>query len=356
MKRSSYVNIFIVILSFLISIAVAEVAYRKILFSNNPKFADLRNPGDYADYFSDDDYWKLYYLFSGEFTPPDNPHPVLGWVSDFDRDSYIHNRASELLERRPVLLYGDSFAGCVPQVECFEDILNKDQEFSKNHYLLNYGAGGYGVDQIYLLFKHSADLYKNPFVIISMMTMDLDRSILSVRTGQKPYFRVRNDQLILQGIPIHPNPEEYFTNNPPEVPSYLFRKLLYGDILPQKIRHVLKNTDAVVRKKKELNKKIILTIVDELKAKKLDFLFVVFHPHAVGINPLDDNSNWRDQFLQELLIELEVPYVWSKKLFELDTQNRDFSFDEFIIPGNYHPTTYFNNLIAQEIKKYILHR
>ena len=186
MKRFRLAKYIILLVYPVLTLIVAEIVFRIAIFIDLPTFNKLKNPALYADYFSDDDYWKLYYVFDGQYKPPENPHPLLGWIHDFSRTTYLHNKSKYLDSKRPVLLYGDSFAACVQDVECFQDILNKDYEFSKEHYLLNYGVGGYGVGQIFLLMQNSFRLYEDPFVIISIMTGDLDRSILSVNTAQKP--------------------------------------------------------------------------------------------------------------------------------------------------------------------------
>ena len=77
---------------------------------------------------------------------------------------------------------------------CFEEILNGDPEFSRENYLLNYGVAGYGVDQIYLLFEQSLELYRRPLVVVSLLRTDLDRTILS---DQKPHFEPHEGKLVL---------------------------------------------------------------------------------------------------------------------------------------------------------------
>lgn len=360
MKKGSYfINFALILISFLVSFLVAEIVLRIILFSNIPLFDKLRNPSHYADYFSEDDYWKLQYLFGGEFSPPESPHPVLGWVGSFSRDNFIHNKARGIGNRRPVLLYGDSFAACVVPGACFQDILNYDGTFSEDNYLLNYGVGGYGVDQIFLLFKNSVNKYNNPFVIISLMTHDLDRSILSVRVGQKPYFRVEDGVLRLDEKPIDPDPDAFFSNNPPRIISYLYRKVLYGKYLPEKLTSFLKRENYYKRKKIQVNEKIILEILKELRAKDLDYVFLIFHPHWPGESAID-SSGWRNSFLKRLLDENNVPYIWSEKLIMYEVKANDISVDDlffdystiYLYAG--HPTEYLNKLIAKEIKRYVI--
>src|SRR5688572_19149967 len=123
---------------------LSEYVFRKLLFSKNEAFNYLRDPGFYSDYLNEDDYWKLYYLFGKESRPPENPHPLLGWTGNRNATSFIHNDAWKSGERRPVLLYGDSYAQCMPEADCFEDFLSNDTSFPSKFYFLNYGVGGFG--------------------------------------------------------------------------------------------------------------------------------------------------------------------------------------------------------------------
>lgn len=296
----------------------------------------------------------MHYLFDGPYKPPKQSHPDLGWIGDFSRDSYIHNQIEHIGDRRPVLLYGDSFANCVGDVLCFQDLLNSDQAFSKEHYLLNYGVGGYGVDQIFLLFQKSIHLYDDPFVVISLMTLDLDRSILSVRTGQKPCFLIEDSKLKLRDIPINPNPAIFFTTNPPQIKSYLYRRIIHSNLLPKQIASFLRRANDYISKKMQVNEKIILEIVKELRTNNIDYVFLIFHPHWPGVSVLDNETDWRDSFLKQVLHENNIPYIWSKEVFKQDSMDGKYSYDDYYISSNKHPTTHFNRLIADEIKKYTL--
>jgi hypothetical protein len=51
----------------------------------------------------------------------------------------------------------------VSKEECFQGILNADDKFAARCYLLNYGVGNSGVDQIFLLLKNSLDHFPKPF-------------------------------------------------------------------------------------------------------------------------------------------------------------------------------------------------
>jgi len=187
------------------------------------------------------------------------------------------------------------------------------------------------------------------------MTLDLDRSILPVRVGQKPYFVLDNDKLELKGLPINPNPEIFFSTHPPNITSYLFRRLLYGNLLPKEIASFLRRDKEHVRKKKEVNQRIILEIVKELRNKGIDYVFLIFHPHWPGVAALDEGeTDWRSSFLMEILDRHQIPFIWSKTIFKQDRRKNNHSYEDYINPGHGHPTTYFNKLIADEIKNYAL--
>ena len=338
-----------------LALIACEFGFRAILFSDSKAFEHLRKPGEYASWKNEDDYWKLNYRFEAKYPPPKNPHKLLGWIGKFNRETLLHNETKNVGSRRSVLLYGDSFAKCVGR--CFQDFLNNDPAFSTDNYLLNYGVGGYGVDQIALLYENTIDKYKDPFVVFSLMNYDLDRSILSVRTGQKPYYEVRNDSLILSGMPINPNPENFFKENPIRFKSFLFRKFLYGkmNLLPKKITAYFKDEAKNREKKKKVNSMILKEVVEDLRKRKIDFVFLVFHyirPERGEFHI--DHNGWRDIFIRDFLDKNQVPYIWSKDILRQDTTFSEYDTKKYMIPGNGHPTSHLNKLISNEIKRVVV--
>jgi hypothetical protein len=316
-----------------------------MIFGDSNLFKQLRDPGKYANIYTDD-YWKLYFAFGGGHPPPKIPHPILGWKGFFDQDSYTHRDEGFVNGRKKVLLYGDSFAMCIDSVQCFEDILNADTIFSKNNYLLNYGVGGYGVDQIYLLCSLSLKLHENPFVVISILPNDMDRSILTVRTGQKPYFELENNQLALKGVPLNPNPADFYEQNPPSIKSYIYARAFNSDLNPffdpNKMPLDLKE------KSLRLNEKIILQLNDMLKTAGVDYVFMIFD------NLYNPDGDWRYRHLMSFMHIHKIPYFGTNDLIADDAVNRDFVFDDYIINGDGHPTSYHNKLVADEINRFNL--
>jgi hypothetical protein len=351
--KKGAVAILVTTLPALILAVASEGIFRALLFSKVGFMEKFRKPELYFDHDSEDNYWKLFSLFDGGLKPPTNPHPLLGWTGDFSPETYLHHDASNIKGRKAVLLYGDSFAGCLtPKEECFQGILNTDGEFATRCYLLNYGVGNYGLDQILLLLKNSLDHYHDPFVIASLLTQDIDRSILSVRIGQKPYFELVDDQLVLRGIPTNPDPEAFFAKNPPKIFSYLFRLWVQGNGWPQHVRQYFKGTDHSRKKKIKINEKLLLNMIYELKKRRLQHIFVIFHvDRAVQDVAWED---WQENLIERVLRDNHEPYISTKQIVRKHLHEHNGSIHDYYIKGDGHPTGLQNKLVADEIKKVVL--
>lgn len=352
MKKSFWINLGLILFSVFITLLLAEFVFRKILLNNSENFKSWKKPSLYSNYIEhpdgdlfDDDYWKLNYIFNRQFNI-EEPDPLLCWTGAFKKESHIHFHEEQLNGRRPVLLYGDSFAQCVEWVDCFEDILNSDSAFSAGHYLLNFGTGGYGVDQIYLLFTETIDRFDRPFVIFSLLTTDMDRCMVKFRDAQKPYFVFKDSTLLLQGTPITLSTSEYIEQNPPEITSYLWRRLKNSDL--NFLRDDEKRAAEKIAKIKTLNIQLLRETFRKLKSLNTDYLVLVFHPEH------HHPDDWRLTFLRDFLAEEKVPH-----LFDVDIRNSDTTFStydgrNYAIEGNGHPTFHLNKLISNEIKRKVL--
>jgi hypothetical protein len=339
--------------AFILTAVASEQIFRALLFSKVGFMEKFRTPDLYFDHDSEDRYWKLYHLFDGELKPPAHPHPLLGWVGEFSRETYLHYEASNITGRKAVLLYGNSFAGCATSREhCFQGILNTDDEFAARCYLLNYGVGGYGVDQIFLLLKHSLDHFQNPFVIASVSTEDIERSTLSVRIGQKPYFELVDGELVLQGIPIHSDPNAFFVENPPTIPSYLFRLWVQGKGWPHQVRQSLKGINHSRQRKITINEALLSNIISELRKRRLKHVFVVFHvSHAVQHV---DWSGWQEDLIERVLRANYEPYISTKEIVRQHLLEHNGTIDDYYIKGDGHPTALQNQILADVLKKVVL--
>lgn len=351
LKKIPWDKIVLMLISLTIAFVIGEIVFRKMIFSENESFDNLRNPEDYADVihygvdrFYPEDYWKLNFLFNREFEM-NNPQPLLGWKGWFNPGNYLHNETDSVKGRRPVLLFGDSFAMCVDEVDCFEDILNRDTSFTKDYYFLNYGVGGYGVDQIYLLMQQVVPLYENPIVIFSMLSADMDRSMLKMRDGQKPYFTVADTGLVLNGTPITLGNEGYVEENPPEIWSYLYRKV--RTLVSDTHKDDQAKGDAYAEEIKALNGRIIEDAVEFLEKSGNEYFLLLFHTDHFGW------KNWRMKFIRDKFTELKVPYIGAMDVRYFKVNPWDYNSGDLVLPDNGHPTTLGNEFVAEAIHQYI---
>ncbi|MEP6957899.1 MAG: hypothetical protein ABI980_04150 [Nitrospirota bacterium] len=336
-----------------VTFLLCELGFRTLLFSQVAFMEWWRNPSLYTEHHSsDEDWWKLYHAFHKPMNPTTkHPHPLLGWTSEkFSEATYLHTEAALVGRRRPVLLYGDSFTQCLlPEDDCFQGLLNRDREFARTHYLLNYGVGGYGVDQMYLLLKNSLPLYHDPQVIVGIYTRDLDRSILSFFVGPKPHFEVVEDELVLQGTPIVQDPSMYQTDYPPRIWSYLYRLWLYQEGRPWRLRQYLRGTDTAQAKKQRINEQLVEEMLREIERRHLPVAFIIFADREqireVG---------WREQFLADLLTRHGVPYISSRDVINKDRQRHGKPLEDYYLPNDKHPNAYQTRLIAQELKSRLI--
>lgn len=346
-RRSIFTKIAVAVCSFVLALVASELAIRIALSGRGPLSARLRDPHRFANCLIDDDWWILEHAWRTQrWFCERKPHPLLGWVGNFSRDTYAHLQKDELNGRIPVLLYGDSFAQCLEEATSFQAFLNNDEEFSKTHYLLNYGVGGYGVDQIYLLFLNSIDHYEKPFVIFSFMTLDLDRSILTVRDGQKPYFVADGDDMRLAGVPIDPDIDRFYRMHPPYIRSYFWR-LLFHSMEYGKQECISRRRE---KQTLDINRRILAATIRELRSRKLDFIFLVFQPIESFCGK--PNWNWRDVWIMNFLDGENIPYICTKDVLDRKAPGRKMM--DLFVHNNWHPTPFANRLIAEEIKRQVL--
>lgn len=109
-----------------------------------------------------------------------------------------------------IAAFGDSFthASHVANPDTWEEVIGREDASLE---VLNFGVGGYGLDQAFLRYLHEGHRYQPHIVLIGYMTDDLDRHISSFRpfaqplTGMplaKPRFLLDGDRLALAPNPM----------------------------------------------------------------------------------------------------------------------------------------------------------
>jgi hypothetical protein len=292
---------------------VPELCLRALLFHDVPGCgklaARLRDAPSYFQRF-EQGYWTSLVRFSQKAREDPIPgyDPLLGWRGRrLAADSYAHWQEELLGDRRPVLLYGDSFAQCTtPERDCWQGLLARS-ELGSTHGLLNYGLGGYGIDQTYLLLRASLGRFveREPIVIVSvMLDDDLDRAVLSFRCWPKPRFHLEQGRLV-EPEPVEEGVEAYLDHHSEGVVSWLWRLLVYRGPLPVELATDAEAHDAEVR---ALSRALFEAIREELAGR--DWFVLVFQGESV-FQPR--NAPWQDAFLRDLLHELDIPFVHSAR-------------------------------------------
>ena len=325
------------------ALLLAEIGLRQVIFSQTPSVRSLawrvRSEGNFTDELVDDDFWKLRWLFrpAGQEQAYYPHHEVLGWTSGaFDPETFEHRDEGKLRGRRPVLLFGDSFAHCVTEFgTCWQDLLERSP-LSDRFRLLNYGVRGYGFDQSVLLMSSVLARFagQEPVVILSVMVDDdLDRSALTLRDWPKPHFSLTEDGGLKLDGPVPEGMDEVVSRNPPAIRSYLWRYLIWGSSwVPDTLAEPFRGRSARVAATQELNRRLIDRATGELEASGVDGFFLLFH--AARFAPEKEHA-WQERFMIEELAARGAPMKLTRPLLSAAAWAADRTLESYYIPlGN----------------------
>jgi len=297
-----------------------EVSLRALLFADFardwPLAVSLREPQLFAHWSVDDLYWQLQLEFAGGSRRPPPAHdPLLGWVSEkLQGAERLHRDADTVGERRPVLLFGDSYAACrVAPGGCFEDALERSA-LGRSHRLLNHGVGGYGLGQIALLFDATVEHFvdRDPLVVIGVLVdSDLDRAALSLRGWPKPRIeRARGGGWSFEPEPVAPSSPGTpgAPGAPPFATSYAARLLLHGwRAVPAGVHDALCAERELGERNRERCAAILAWVAEGLERRGLESFFLLFHRRGSLEDPAE--AGWREPFLVAQLDALGLPWV-----------------------------------------------
>jgi len=298
---------------------LCELLIRTLLFSDVAFIAKygepLRKPGNFANHRNEEQYWTLQYRLNDHRARSiPCPDPLLGWVcKTVTPQTYEHENVAKLDGRRPVLLFGDSYAQCVRNFECWQDLM-QSSELSPRLAMLNYGTGGYGLDQIVLLMEQALQHYEgqDPIVIVSILIdSDLDRDMVGFRGWPKAQFRVGEDgeaEYIDRILPS--SSQAYLEEHGVDIRSYAWRWLLHGsDLLPHAWERDLSNQLELDKYKRLLARALIRRAINGLEQRGVDYFFMLFHG-PLSHNPIPLQA-WQEPLLHDELNRQQAPFVSS---------------------------------------------
>lgn len=303
-----------------LALLAAELGLRATLHGRSARVRAwgwrVRQAQNFADPDAGRDYFKLKAVLAGAAAERPNPgfHPLLGWTDPSLRPDYGHVLEDRVGDRRPVLLFGDSFARCVtPPDACWEGLLERS-ELGRDLALLNYGVGGYGLGQVTLLLQQVLERrrWSDPVVVIGILVDDdLDRTYLGLREAPKPRFELVDGELVLHP-PAGTSASQALAADPPEVTSYLWRFLVNGaGLFGREARAAWSPEADHVAVKQAVCARLLERIVAECRSRELDFFFLLFHGRRVMEGA--PGRRWQEPFLEAELARLDAPYVSSKE-------------------------------------------
>lgn len=333
-----------VFVGLLLGVTLAELSLNAFLLSDAPGWVSasegLRQPSLWADQKNDTLYWTLDVKWSGpeqRQRTPNCPDDLLGWVKhEITPGTYEHSIAQHIQDRRPVLLYGDSFAhGVTKPPGKFIRLFNQT-ELGDSHALINYGVGGYGTDQAYLLCKESLPLFedRNPIVIFSVLVDDnLDRMALEYRCWPKPRLSVDRGLLSIRRPPTTDG--DVFLDEESIRPFSWISQFLKNSptAFGEPPRSRLNKEQRLDDEKRAIFKAMMVDLKADMKAKDIEWFVMIFLGRLAAISPKP--HDWRETFVISTLKELEIPYVNTRPdMYALINEHGLLPKDLFILKGH----------------------
>lgn len=311
-----------------------------------------RQPGLFADSQLEDAHW----LLMRKLTPPGRkitapPHDSLvGWVNGkIEPGTYEHRDAAQLGDRRPFLMYGASYAQGLESGE------TDGESFSEEFGFLNYGVGGFGVDQAYLMLRETLDRYanRNPVVALGLVAdSDFDRCILSFRSLPKPRLVLRNGLLEPDGPVFAGGPDAYLDQYGTGITSYAWSYVLCSQgLLPAAWRHRLAGRTKLRAEQDELIEAIVLATRDECERRGIDYEFVLFS--SPGSMPPRKVSA-REEMLITLFETHEIPYCRMRDELTKAATAMGIGIEAFFIQDGVrknHPNELGNRVILSALRE-----
>lgn len=282
-------------------------------------------------YSSQDLYWAFVHRLATVEAPIyEPPHdPALGWTwTRIAPGTYVHAEESQRAERRPVLLFGDSYSACLTsREECFEGLMERNVLAGRLQ-LLNYGVCGYGFDQTYLLSRATIERYQgqDPIVVIGLLVDDdLKRALLSQREYPKPRLSVADGRIVAPQAPV-PSHADRLADPLPLPASWAWAWLRHAFSTDP-----IEDPDSAARREvEELTRAMLRELVADLRQRELDAFFLLFHTaDSFGVPVSDD---WRTQLTCDTLDELGAPWYDVREEFARRLAERGGAIEDFYIP------------------------
>lgn len=301
-------------LGLILACAATELALRWLVLSDSALAvrwgARLRR----ADYYApntEDAFWKLACRFDhAQADAAALADPLLGWRNERIDEAHAHADAAHLGERRPILLYGDSFAeGVLPESDSFQGLCERSP-LSASHALLNYGVGGFGLDQMLLLSRDTLGRWRarEPVALVAILVDDdLERCRLGFRSGPKPRFRVEQGAL-LEPEPLQTRVPLYLEQHPIGIQSYLWRLACFAPgVLPAGLQNALRGDTRHLEEQRELAAALVRETCRTLRAGAPRAALLLMHGR--GSLVCARGALWQEELVLRIAAEEGLPVL-----------------------------------------------
>ncbi len=267
--------------------------------------------------------------------------PLLGWkpAPQPGKPSGLHWPA--VIDGRPkAWFFGDSFTAGVVSPE--DSIPASFEALQPDRQSMNFGVGGYGVDQIWLRYnQESARIPAKSPVYIGLLTSDLDRSVLRYFFGFKPVFKAAGADFQL----ILPPTRDDITRlaNAPPVPihSYAFAALrTIAELVSTRFDR--SETTCNNAEKRAVNTYLMDAIIRQANARDHELRWIVFVSFASFYKP----ANWRHDFIKSYLDANRQVYLDTKDTLRRAAEIAGTVPESFYIPVDGHLNATGNRAVA----------
>lgn len=297
-------NVTLLFASLIFSLFVVEIGFR--VLDPTPFFSDSEKNGtEHGNLSMYDDTlgWKGVPSGKAEFTTRNNRV----WLTH-NRNGFRDIEHDHLSDERPAIVFlGDSFTWGF-EVEFDDMFVNRLRDRLPRYEIFNLAHRGYGTDQAFLTFRQWSDKRTLRLVVLMFSENDVgDNNSVFNYLKSKPKYQLRNNELILTGVPVPkddawmrvPDEEGLPDSWKENFKNFLYRSHLINNmrirykLFRESRRKRLKRTeDSDNQQRSDPDYTLTARILEELRndvTRRGSRLVVVFIPSKGEIDKLDDS-------------------------------------------------------------------
>ena len=239
-------------------------------------------------------------------------HPILSYVDkrynipkNFNYDNNLDVKNSDY----DYIFYGSSFVGH----DFFKKYLIENKINS-----INYALSSYGIGQIALNYKLTANLYKNKKIVIGFLLEDLDRVIMHKRNYNKIKYVVDNNIVKLVNYPVSLNKiyKPKFTLYSLKF-VYNFFNLYNNNFDPRM-------SECRMKEKKIIFEYLIQDINETAKIYNQKVEVILFN----YLNDFKNEPSWRYNYIKEVLDTNQISYIDSIKILNNNNNKKKLIYSD----------------------------